>query len=208
MTVTLGILIVTVFVSYQAFNNPEIFHRLKHSPFMEHKHKEYYRLITSGFVHGSWMHLIVNMYVLYEFGTAVEHVYQAAFGAIGKLYYLGMYLLTIILADLPSFNKYKSNHMYSAIGASGGVSGVLFAYILFAPWTWLGLFFVIPIPAILFAILYLVYSSWASKNSNDNIDHSAHFMGAISGFLITIALKPSLITDFFYKVLDFQPPPF
>lgn len=192
----------SVLTSYQAFNSPPLFHKLKHNPYMESNRGEYYRMLTSGFVHGSWMHLIINMYVLFGFGTFVESVFIEIFGSFnGMAFFAAIYIITIVLADIPTFLKYKTNPNYSSIGASGAVSGILFMSILFEPWSMLGLFFVIPIPAILFAVLYLVYSSWAVKNSKDNIDHSAHFMGAISGMFLTILLYPDIIQIFLDKLL-------
>lgn len=202
MTITYAIIILSVITSYQAFNSQVLFHKLKHNPYMEINRREYYRMLTSGFVHGSWMHLIINMYVLFGFGRFVESEFVEIFGRFnGMAFFAAIYIITIILADMPTFIKYKSNPHYSSIGASGAVSGILFMSILFEPWSMLGLYFVIPIPAILFAILYLVYSSWAVKNSNDNIDHSAHFMGAITGIVLTILIYPEIIRIFVDNLL-------
>jgi membrane associated rhomboid family serine protease len=121
---------------------------------------------------------------------------------LGSALFLVMYLLTIILADTPTYFKHQDNPHYAAIGASGGVSGVLFAFILFMPWSMLGLFFVIPIPAIVFGVLYLWYESYAAKNSRDNIGHDAHFWGAIAGIVITIIYKPSIFTNFLNNLVN------
>lgn len=198
MSITPAIVVITGLMSYQAFNNKNMFNSLKHYPVVEHQNKEYYRMLSSGFIHGSWLHLIINVYVLYEFGRTVEKIYVQMFGEIkGLLLFLVMYLLTIIFADLPTFFKHKNNPSYSAIGASGGVSGIVFIYILFFPWNMLALYGIIPFPAIVGGVAYLLYSSWASKTRNDGIDHSAHFYGAVFGVLFTIALRPSVLTHFF-----------
>ena len=197
MSVTLVICIVTFLISYQAFNNRNIIESLKHYPVAEHQNKEYYRMLSSGFVHGGWVHLLINLFVLYQFGPIVETILQQLFGTImGPVIFLFMYLTTIIVADLPSFFKHKSNPSYAAIGASGAVSGVVFIYILFFPWTSLSLYGIIPFKAIVGGIAYLIYSSWASNNRNDGIDHSAHFYGAIYGILFMIVIYPKVISHF------------
>jgi len=201
MSITLVICIVTFLISYQAFNNRNILERLKHYPIAEHQNKEYYRMLSSGFVHGSWLHLLINLFVLYQFGPVVETVYKQIFGEItGPVIFLLMYLSTIVMADLPTFFKHKSNPSYAAIGASGAVSGVVFIYILFFPWTTLSLYGIIPFKAIVGGIAYLIYSSWASKNSNDGIDHSAHFYGAVYGMIFTMILYPKVIAHFIQEI--------
>ncbi len=190
-------------VSIPAFTNRHLFDQFKHHPYTEKREKQYYRWLTSGFLHGSWVHLGINMYVFYEFGRHVEHWYKGMFGpTMGAILFLVMYLLTIVLADTPTYFKYQDNPNYSAIGASGGVSGILFAFILFMPWSMLGLFFVVPIPAIVFGVLYLWYESWSAKNSRDNIGHDAHFWGAIAGVVITIIYRPTIFIDFISKLTN------
>jgi membrane associated rhomboid family serine protease len=197
MSVTLVICIVTFLISYQAFNNPSIIESLKHYPIAENRNKEYYRLLSSGFVHGGWMHLLINLFVLYQFGPIVENIMQQVFGVIlGPILFVTMYLTTIIVADLPTYFKHKDNPAYAAIGASGAVSGVVFIYILFFPWTTLSLYGIIPFKAIIGGIGYLIYSSWASSNRNDGTDHSAHFYGAVYGILFMIILYPPSISRF------------
>ena len=207
MSVTLLIVILTGIISYQAFQNPAIFAKLKHYPIAESRNKEYYRFLTSGFVHGSWMHLIINMYVLYTFGERVEQDFQSLFGPSGRLIYLLLYITAIIIADVPSFLKHKNNPAYAAIGASGAVSGIVFVFIIFYPWSKLTIFPLVflSFPAILGGVAYLVYSSWASKNARDNIDHSAHFYGAVYGMIFLFALKPSLIDYFINQLVQGWP---
>ncbi len=204
LSVTLIIVIITCLVSIPAFTNRQLFDQFKHHPYTEKREKQYYRWLTSGFLHGSWMHLGFNMYVLYGFGGSVEMEFQSSFGStLGSVLFLLMYLFTIILAATPTYFKHLNNSNYSAIGASGGVSGVLFAFILFDPWnSIIFIFLPIPIPAIVFGILYLAYESWAAKNSRDNIGHDAHFWGAIAGFLITIAFKPTIFLDFVNELVE------
>ncbi|MEM1219235.1 MAG: rhomboid family intramembrane serine protease [Bacteroidota bacterium] len=197
MSITLLIVIITVLVSYQAMENPVMKASLFFRPYDVAKQKEYYRALTSGFIHRDWLHLGVNMYVLYIFGEYVESQFVYLFGTLkGRLFFLLVYLATIVFAHTTSFLKHRNNPGYASLGASGGVSGVLFIYVLFAPWSMLLLFFIIPMPAIIAAVGYLIYSSWASRNANDNIGHDAHIDGALFGFWFAILLKPSLFSQF------------
>lgn len=203
MSITLIIIILTCLVSYQALNNQSMFQQLKHSPYLEARDNEFYRFVTSGFVHGSFPHLFINMYVLYIFGESVENYFVQVFGeGMGRINYLLLYLLAIVVGDLPTYTKHKENPAFASVGASGAVSAILFVFILFNPWSTLLLFFIIPCPAILAAILYVIYSTWASKNQNDMIDHDAHLYGAIFGFLFAIALKPSLFETFMERLMN------
>jgi membrane associated rhomboid family serine protease len=204
MTISITIIIVAVcvLVSYICFGNQELFQKLKHWPYQEVREKEWYRLISSGFIHGSWMHLLINMFVFWQFGEVVEARFRLEFGLLwGNLFYTLLFVVTVVLADIPSLLKHKDNVYYSAVGASGAVSGILFVNILFYPWNLLYLYAIIPIPGIVAGVLYLIYSSWASKNSRDNIDHDAHFYGALFGLLFTVMLKPSLFIDFLNQLM-------
>jgi len=200
MSITIAILIVTGIISYQGFNNRKIIETLKHYPVAEHQNKEYYRMLSSGFVHGDMMHLVINGYVLYMFGTLVENKFSEHFGTIGPILFLLMYLSAIVVADIPTHFRHKNNPSYAAVWASGATSALALIFCAFYPWARLDLMFIIPMPAIVFAILYLVYSSWADKNRSDGIGHSAHLYGALYGiafiFLTSFALKPELVTKF------------
>lgn len=205
ITITGVIIAITCLVSYGAFQDQSMFRRLMHHPYTESQEGQYYRLLSSGFVHGSFMHLLLNMYVLYEFGSVVERLYINQLGDTGgRFAFVVLYLVTIVAANIPTHFKHREDRGYAAIGASGAVSGILFAFVLFYPWSMLGIMFVIPCPAIVFAVLYLVYSSWASKNSNDNIGHDAHFYGAIFGLLLTIVLMPDQMPVFVDRLMDFR----
>ncbi|HHH49571.1 MAG TPA: rhomboid family intramembrane serine protease [Saprospiraceae bacterium] len=203
MSITLIIIIITALISYQALGNRNMFNQLKHFPYSEARNKEYHRFLSSGFVHGSIMHLAINMYVLYIFGTYVENTFLALFGeTMGRVNFVILYLLTIIFADIPTFIKHKNNPNFASVGASGAVSGILFIFILLNPWATLLLMLVIPCPAIIAGIGYLIYSSWASKNTNDMIDHDAHFFGAVFGLLFVLVLKPGLLALFMDRLVN------
>ncbi len=199
MSITLIITIITCLVSYQCFNNRALFTKLQHSPYAEVRNNEYYRMISSGFVHGSWMHLGINMFVFYQFGGIIERYFvsESLFGEMwGRINFVALYFLAIIVGDIPTFIKHKNNHLFASVGASGAVSAIMFVYILFDPWEKIYLYGIIGIPGILAAFAYVGYSTYASKNSNDNIDHLAHLWGAIFGFVFAIMLKPALLPRF------------
>lgn len=204
MSVTLVLVVVTAVISIYAFNNPELISKMAHWPAREFHAKEYYRLLTSGFVHVDWIHLLVNLFVFYHFGEVAEQHYQIFFGATnGKLLFLLVYILTIVGAALPTYFEKKNIREYRAVGASGGVSGIVFIYILLYPWQKLYLYGVIPIPGIVAGVLYLAYSSYADKkNIHTRIGHSAHFYGALFGIALTLLLKPDLFSSFLRSLIN------
>jgi len=193
MTITLIIIVITALVSVLAFSNRELFRRLVFSPYDIKHFKNSYRFLSYGLIHANWVHLLVNMMVLYSFGRVVETYYGIYFGNKAILYYLLLYIGGIALSTLPSYGKYKDDYSYSAVGASGAVSAVVFASIIFSPLSKIYIFpLPIGIPAILFAVLYLGYSWYMGKKNIDNVGHDAHFWGAVFGFVFTIVLKPAL----------------
>lgn len=207
LSLTLIIIIITVAVSYFGFRRIDLINTLKHSPFLEVNKNEWYRIITSGFVHADWIHLGVNMYVLYEFGRIVELYFLQLFGSNGRLIYLVMYLLAIMAGALPSLIKEKGNMSYGAIGASGAVSAVVFIYMMMAPWSMLGIMFIIPMPAILAGVAFLWYSSWADKRdvrsfSGRPVGHMAHFYGAVFGMVFVAILEPAVLINFFTQLIN------
>ncbi len=207
--VTFMIIIVTVIASLASFNNRALFDRLKHHPYSETRNKEWYRLVSSGFIHADYVHLGLNMFVLYMFGKSVEHAFGQLFMApIGSILYLLLYIATTSLASVPSLLKHKDNAYYSAIGASGAVSGVLMVWTLISPWATIQFIFLpfFNIYAVVAMILYLAYSQWAAKQNRDNIGHDAHYWGAIAGGVIAIVMtKFELLEIFLAQVTS---PPF
>lgn len=202
MSITILIIIITVIISLLAMDRRDIQEKLIFNAYVINVRKEWHRFITHGFIHADYMHLAVNMLVLYSFGRMVEHEYAYYLQPMGKVAYILMYLSSIAVASISSFIKYKNNPGYNSLGASGAASAVLYAAILFDPWMGLYLFFIpIPIPAIVFGVLYLVYSSYMSRRGGDYINHDAHFYGAVYGFLYTLLLKPQLGLDFIDKIL-------
>ncbi|MBI5917440.1 MAG: rhomboid family intramembrane serine protease [Bacteroidetes bacterium] len=207
MSATLVIIVVTGLVSWLAFNKRELFYQFMHFPFQEKRDREFYRWLTSVFLHGSWLHLAINMFVLWSFGTVIEDKLVEIFGEVmGRVNFVALYLFSGVFADIPTYLKHRDNQSFSSVGASGATSGVMFAYVLFLPWKEIYLFGAIPIPAIVAAILYLVYSSYSSyKDKGSRIDHEAHFWGAVFGFFFVVALKPELFSMFLKKIVEGLP---
>lgn len=201
ITANLILVAITVIISLIAFNNQEYLIKMLHRPYNENHGNEKYRLVTSGFIHADYFHLFINMFVLYQFGAFVEYKFVSQFGFAGSFIYAGFYVLTIVMANLKTHFHHKDNYAYSALGASGATSAVLFSYIFFKPTSMLGLYMIIPVPAIIFGVLYLWYSSWSAGRNQDNIGHEAHFYGAIAGFAITLSLFPSELGAFFSNII-------
>lgn len=197
---TIGI---TAIISYVAFQNNEMTNKLQFNAAQIIHRKEYYRLVSHAFIHANWSHLIVNMLVLYFFGRNIEVYFGYYFGNKATAYFLLLYFGGILASNLWSLIKHKNNYYYNAVGASGAVSAILFASIFFQPLEPLYLFAVLPIPGILFAVGYLLYSYQMSKKQKDNVAHDAHFLGAVFGFLFPILLKPTLFDKFIDNLFSF-----
>ena len=194
------LILVIVLTSVFAFKQQDIMTGLEFNAYKIYHRHQYYRILTHAFLHANWEHLIVNMIVLYSFGMAVEHYFQQYFGTIGSTYYLILFFGSVIFSSLLSLYKQRNNPYYNAIGASGAVSAILFTAIFFDPWSNIYFFGILPIPGIIFGVLYLYYSYYMSTKKSDNIGHDAHFLGAVFGFFFPVILQPSLLMDFF-KVL-------
>lgn len=191
------IIIVTVIVSLLAWQSKALFNRLIFYPPAIAK-GQWYRLITHGFIHADSTHLLFNMFTLYFFGRAIEQFYAQYFNGFGFILF---YLVAIIVAIIPSYLQHKDDATYLSLGASGGVSAVLFAFILMAPWDMLYLFAIVPIPAIVFAIAYVGYSVYANNKGNSNVNHLAHLWGGAFGVVATILLNPNVLPHFFNALM-------
>ncbi len=196
MSLTLIIILITVGISILSFRNYDLKYKLIFSPTIIIERNEWFRFLTSGFIHADYVHLGVNMFVLYFFGTAVEESFEYSL-PLGGFKYILLYMLTIVLANVKTFYKEQRNDAYFSLGASGGVSGVLFSYIALDPFSTLYLYAFIPVPGYILGPLYLLYSSYMSKRGLDNINHDAHLCGAVVGLVYTIILRPDVVTRYF-----------
>lgn len=193
---TLTLIIITCLLSFIAFGNRVVMNRLIMWP-PAMRRGQFDRFITYGFVHADGTHLLFNMITLYFFGRAIEAFYRPYFAGMGFILF---YLAALVVAMLPSYFKHKNDPNYLSLGASGAVSAVLFAYILFEPWNLILVFF-IPMPAIVYALLYTAYTVYSARRGQDNINHSAHLWGAGFGVIATIAIEPRLVPRFMQELL-------
>jgi membrane associated rhomboid family serine protease len=185
--ILIAIIVANVVISYKGFNDLYFFRKYEfHVGSI--RSGEQIRMMSSGFLHVDMMHLIFNMLTLYFFAPVV-------LGWLGNFSFILVYFGSLIFGSLLTMLFHKNDYSYRAVGASGAVTGVLYSAILLQPDMMLGIFYVIPMPAYLFGILYLLYSIYGMKAKNDNIGHTAHFGGAIGGYLITLIKMPSLFTD-------------
>jgi membrane associated rhomboid family serine protease len=197
--ITLTIIIVTCIITLAGFRNGKVVDELIFWPPAINKNHQYYRFITCGLIHADYMHLIFNMLTLYFFGTFMEAHYQGELG-LQKWYYLALYIGALIVSNIPTYLKHRNDYNYRSLGASGAVSAVLFAFILLYPWQRI-IVLVFPVPAIVYGVLFLIYSAYMSKKGGDNVNHDAHFYGALFGILFTIFVSPDVAGEFWNKLI-------
>jgi len=190
--VTLIIIAITAIVSFMAFNNARLMNDLILWPPAITRSREYHRLVTYGLVHADFGHLLFNMITLYFFGRYMEGFYTSALGTLGFVLF---YILALVVSILPTYLKNKSNPNYRSLGASGAVSAVLFSFILFQPWSRI-IVFVLPMPAIVYAVLYVGYSIYMDRRGQGNVNHSAHLWGAAFGIAFTLVIRPEVLSHF------------
>ncbi|SFF52214.1 rhomboid family intramembrane serine protease [Thermoflexibacter ruber] len=192
---------VTVIISYMAFSNETLSNKLIMNPYRVAKRKEYYRFISSGFIHNGYVHLIFNMITFFFFARWIESYFAYKHGLlVGGIYMVALYLAGIVVSDIPTYFQYKNLPHYNSLGASGGVAAVLFATILYEPLNPIYIYGVIKIPGFIIGAVYVIYSYFYSKGSEDNINHSAHLYGALFGFFFAVAVEPVALVDFFEKI--------
>jgi membrane associated rhomboid family serine protease len=188
------IFVITIITSIMAFYNESLIANLILHPYSVARKELVYTVITSGLIHGDWMHLAFNMFSYYFFAFNLEK-------AMGHWQFGLLYIASLILSDLPTIQKHKDDYGYRCLGASGAVSAIIFGYILYNPAsTMMILPIPFPIPSIIFGPLYLIYCHFASKHARDHVNHDAHLYGALSGLIITIILHPPVVHDFIIGV--------
>ncbi len=203
MTLTIILIVVNVVATLYAWNRTDKLYAWMLNPYAVVHRNQYHRLITSGFIHNDWMHLLFNMITLYFFGRNMEYVLKIYFGAGSGFYFLILYFVGMIVADIPSVVKHRDNPNYNSLGASGAVSAVLFASILFNPINRICIFLpVFCIPGYIFGALYLIYTYYQGKKASTHINHDAHLYGALFGIFFSVILYPRVVPEFIDKVLN------
>ncbi len=204
MSYTVIIIIITVLVSMSGWKNPVLQQKLVMNPYAMIRNRQYYRLITSGFVHANWTHLGFNMFTFFFFGRLIEQMYGYILGPNGELYYIALYILGIVISDIPSILKYKDMPHYNSLGASGGVASVVFSSILFLPTNLICLYGILCVPGFIMGTVYLIYSYYEGKRMSGNVNHDAHFIGAIFGIIFSVYIQPSVLMEFFEQVMNYS----
>lgn len=200
MSITIIIVIVTCVVSFVAFNNPYRMQQLLFIPVDIIHRKQWYRMISSGFIHADFNHLLWNMISFFSFGSLVEAYFNELFQQYSGVVYILFYLSAIVISSIPDLIRHRNDKYYSALGASGAVCAVIFAAILFQPTSTIYFMMIIPIPAFLFGIIFILLSSYLDKINFGNIGHLAHLSGAIYGFIFPLLFYPSFLSDFFNQI--------
>jgi membrane associated rhomboid family serine protease len=187
ITLTISIILLTSLISFTAFSNQKVLDDLIFYPPAITNRNQWYRFVTSGLIHADIMHLVFNMYSFYLFGDLVERAFVQIFEDSGKVIYIILYVVALVVCLLPTYINNQNNFHYRSLGASGAVSAVIFAGIFLYPTMGMGIF-PIPfhIPGFVFGPLYLLLSAYLAKKGHGNINHSAHIWGAIFGIVFVI----------------------
>ncbi len=193
------ITLLTIGISIWAFNDRNLQLKLIYSPYAVVRKKQWYRIFTHAFIHADWMHLLFNMIALWSFGNAV-YAYFTGISIYPSLHFCMLYFGGVLISSLPDLFQKKDDPGYRSLGASGGVSAVVFAAIFFNPWSLIYIFF-IPCPGIVFGIIYLVYSGYMNKQGGTRINHGAHLYGSLFGLLYPLLIEPQLFRLFLDQLL-------
>ena len=197
------LIILTIIVSFSAFQKPELFNKLQFNPYSVHKYNQHYRFLSHALVHADWPHLLINMFVLFFFGPLVEGYMQAYFGyEKGVFYFLLLYIGGTATACLPTFKKQKDNLYYNSVGASGAISAVVFSSIIYNPMSSICLYGILCFPGIVWGLVYLIYEYYMGKKGGTQVNHDAHFMGAIFGILFTVLIRPVSFMEFIEQIIS------
>ncbi|MDO6438888.1 rhomboid family intramembrane serine protease [Cyclobacterium sp. 1_MG-2023] len=205
LSVTLIIIIITCLTSYYGWKNPEFINKNLFTPYIIKAEGAYGRFLTSGFIHKDGTHLLFNMFTFYFFGNVVESYLNYAFGQeLGIVAFVLFYLIAIVIADIPTYLKEQDNPSYHALGASGGTSATVFASIILMPLSDICIFGIFCLPGFILGILFLGYAFYKGRTGGDNINHDAHFYGAVFGILVIVFISPENALHFWEQVKNFS----
>lgn len=200
MSITLALIVITCVISFYALNNSSFLESWMMNPYKVMQRGQYYRLLTSGFIHADFGHLFFNMFSFYFFGNQIESIFGQLFGGAAALYLVLFYLAGIIVSSIPTLLKHKNDPGYNSLGASGGVSSVVFAAILFFPLNKVCVYGILCFPGFVFGLLYIGYSYYESRRGAGYINHDAHLYGALFGILFMTVIYPSVVPAFFSQI--------
>ena len=193
--ISIFLILANFIVSYKGFNDRNFYERYEFSIEKIKLYRQYYRLVTSGFLHVNWMHLIFNMIALYFFAGSVEYYF-------GPLRFLLIYFASMIGGDLLALFIHRHDSGYSSVGASGAVNGIIFAAIAVFPGMRMGLFFIpLAIPAWIFGLAYVLYSIYGIHSRRNNVGHESHLAGALTGMVLGIAMYPAALMENYFTIL-------
>ncbi len=199
--ITLALIAANVIFSLIGFSNAALVDKTIMWPYRVKRENQYVRFITSGFLHADMMHLFFNMFTLFFFGQALEK-YFSHYGLGGNISYLALYFIGLVVSDIPSYLKHKDNAQYRSLGASGAVSAVVFATIVFNPWGRIYLYGALGVASAVYAVLYIAYCVYMGKRSGDNINHDAHLWGSVFGLVFTLALIGAMQPNLFTAIVE------
>lgn len=199
-SITIILICITVAISFYTFNKQDLQGKLMMNPYCIKTKGQYYRFVSSGFIHKDHMHLLLNMFSFYFFGTSVERDFATIFGEAGVYYFLGLYFSAIIVSDIPTYLKERNNQYYNSLGASGGVGSVIFVFIILEPLQSICLYFALCMPGFVFGAAYMAYTYYQGRKSKDNINHDAHLYGALYGLLFCLLAYPPSLLQFYEQV--------
>ena len=200
ISITILLIAANVLFSFAGFGSAFIINNFAFWPYQVSRKFQLHRFITSSFLHADVVHLFFNMFTLFFFGKNLEYILNY-YGLGGTQIYLMIYFSAMVVADLPGLMKYSNNYGYRSIGASGAVSAVVFATILFSPWQSIYLYGAVKISAALYAVLFIAYCMYMGKKGRDNINHDAHLWGAVYGLLLTAGIVYFKRPDLFQSIL-------
>ncbi len=206
ISATIILIGITVLISYQAWNKPELLNRLMFTPYLIKNRNQWDRFVLSGFIHKDSMHLLFNMFTFYFFGRIIEMYLIYRFGMVlGIVAYVLFYIAAIVLSDIPTYLKHKENSHYRALGASGGVAAAVFGSILIMPLSDICLFGLLCLPGFILGILFLAYTFYQAKKGNDGINHDAHLYGALFGIAFILVVFPQSGVTFIQEIIAYRP---
>jgi membrane associated rhomboid family serine protease len=202
--ITAIILIGTLIISWRAMENSALFEKLLNNPYRIKHNKEYYRIFSHALIHADFMHLALNMYVFYSFGSILEVIFKGMWGgAKGGVMFIILYVMGAVVATLPSLRKHGDNYGYNSVGASGAVSALLMTYMFMFPTQQISFFFIIPMPAFLGVFVFFLLEHLMNRSGKTRIAHDAHIWGALFGIVFTLVTNPHAFVNFFSTVRQY-----